>query len=282
MKQQTYDKIMYWVDKADFEVSGFGTVKYDGKDFHVVDAILLKQEGGATHTDIDAESLSKAQYELRNAEGDLRFWWHSHVNMQAFMSGTDTTTIKDIAKQGWCVAAVFNKRREYQTALAYTYNTPFAGEQIAYQEKVPLLFTNTLSAEMVAQLDAEYDAHVTKKVYKPLMHGELHDWSGYESWKKYTAEDYKRDDLPAAKKVGQKISEQSWMGKQYASSEITPEIAEEARILGIKPKKWLKMCNTLSIDELDMYFEAINRGMSISEVKRELDGIPKQSFNQTY
>lgn len=279
IKQETFDKIMYWVDKADFEVSGFGTVKYDGKDFQVIDAILLKQEGGATHTDIDATSLSKAQYELRNSEGELRFWWHSHVNMQAFMSGTDTNTIKDIANQGWCVAAVFNKRREYQTALGYTYNTPFAGQQIAYQEKVPLLITGSLSDEAKARLDAEYDEHVTEKKYKPLTHGELHNWAGYESWREYANSTvYERDDKPAAKKV----SEASWMGKQYASSEITPEIVEEARILGIKPKKWLKMCNTLSIAELDVYFEAINRGMNISEMKRELNGIPAQSLNQTY
>lgn len=264
MSQETCNKIMYWVDKADFEVSGFGTCKYADGIFTVTDAILLKQEGGATHTDIDPTALSKAQYELRNAEGDLRFWWHSHVNMEAFMSGTDTTTIKDIAKQGWCVAAVFNKRRQYQTAIGYKYETPFGGSLVHYEEKLPLELTMSLSAELIAELEESYNEHVTEKKWgrwpkDSRDQGDFYDWSHWTMYDKTP---------PATKKA--------------PVNDITPEIAEEARILGIKPKKWLRMCNTLSTAELDMYFEAINRGMSITDYRRSAYGVSERALNKTY
>lgn len=254
MSRATHDKIMYWVDKADFEVSGFGTVTYDGKDFLVNDVILLKQEGGAAHTDIDPLSLSKAQYELRGSEGELRFWWHSHVNMQAFMSGTDQATIKEIAQQGWCVAAVFNKRGEYQTALGYKYDTPFAGSRVHYEEKLPLSITYNMDAALKDSLDAQYDEHVTEKKWQTTQPS----FQGYDTWW-----DYQKswDKGPAAKK-GEPL-----LGFSDRNT-LSPEIVEEARILGIKPQKWFKMCNKLSIAELDPYFEAINRGLSISEMKR--------------
>ena len=41
-----YQQVMYWVNRADFEVSGLGKVVREGKDtFRVVSAHLLKQEG---------------------------------------------------------------------------------------------------------------------------------------------------------------------------------------------------------------------------------------------
>lgn len=253
MSKEVHDKIMYWVDKADFEVSGFGTVKYEDSTFKVTDAILLKQEGGATHTDIDPTSLSKAQYELRNADGDLRFWWHSHVNMNAFMSGTDKATVQEIAQQGWCVALVFNKRREYESALGYIYETPFGGRKIEYAEKIPFsVLQEPMSAELIAQLDAEYSAHVTEKKYTSFASMYDNTWNRWDEYDKGATARRASPNLPLLSGIPN-------------INEITPELAEEARILGIKPKKWLKMCNTKPMDELDQYFEFINAGLTISE-----------------
>ena len=233
IKPDVFEKIMYWVDKADFEVSGFGTVKYNGTDFVVTDAILLKQEGGAVHTDIDPEALSKAQYDLRNADGDLRFWWHSHVDMQAFMSGTDTATIKEIAQAGWCVAAVFNKRREYQTALGYINTTPFGGNVLTYQEKLPLLIQTPLSVEEKNELDRLFDERVTRK--SPIM----------------TFNDYlmNSDKGPAAMKKDAKV-------EQDALAEA--ELVEEARALGIKPNKWEKIRRKCTPEQLDKYYDKLD------------------------
>lgn len=61
---------------------------------------------------MDAASIAKAMYETRDDEGMFNFWWHSHVNMGVFWSGTDMDTIRQIGSQGFVVATVFNKKNE--------------------------------------------------------------------------------------------------------------------------------------------------------------------------
>jgi hypothetical protein len=116
--QQVYKKIMYWVDKSQYEVSGLGTVVVqDDGSLRVTGAILLPQVNTTTHTDISPENVCKAMYETRNEPGELRFWWHSHVQMGVFWSGEDMSTIKDIGKGGWVLATVFNQKRELRSAV---------------------------------------------------------------------------------------------------------------------------------------------------------------------
>lgn len=263
MTKAVHDKIMYWVDKADFEVSGFGNVVWNDTDkvFKITDAILLKQEGGAAHTDIDPLSLSKAQYELRNAEGDLRFWWHSHVNMSAFMSSQDKSTIQEIGEQGWCVALVFNKRREFESAVGFVCNTPF-GNVVEYKEKIPFEITDSMDPALKAELDRQYDEHVTQKKY-----------TAFRDW-----EDYEGNFAGYREQMGIKPPKQlALLGN---NSELTAEIVEEARILGINPQKWWTMCQTKGLYELDTYFEFINLGLTAKEGFKALKALRKQGFNQ--
>lgn len=123
--REAYDKIMHYVNKTNFEVSGFGNVEVIDGVPTVTDIILLKQENHATETEIDGASFAKAIYDhyTLGTKGELKFWWHSHVNMGCFWSGTDMATIKSLTKDGWYIHGVFNKKGEYK--LAYTNNDPF-------------------------------------------------------------------------------------------------------------------------------------------------------------
>lgn len=273
MQKETHDKIMYWIDKADFEVSGFGNVIWDQekREFLITDAILLKQEGGAAHTDIDPLSLSKAQYELRNAEGDLRFWWHSHVNMAAFMSSTDKNTIQEISQQGWCVALVFNKRREFESAVGFVCNTPF-GNVVEYKEKIPFeVLTPPKSDWQIAwerKLDEEYSAHVTEKTYTRASYYSQ-DWEEYDK----TMANYRAE-------MGIKPPQQlALLSTKHNDDFLSPELVEEARILGIKPHKWFEMCQRKDLVELDTYFEFINLGLTAQEGFKALKVLKKQGYN---
>jgi len=170
-------RIWHWVEKADFEVSGFGKVSYDSEQnaFIVHSVCLLKQEGGAAHTDIDPGSLSRAQYLLRDSPGDLRFWWHSHVNMGVFMSAQDRKTVEEMGEQGWCLAVVYNKRRERKSAISYSYQTSFK-RALAYQEDLPIeTVMSAPTLEQIAAWDAEFDENVIKKswqqTYFPTTYG---------------------------------------------------------------------------------------------------------------
>jgi hypothetical protein len=117
--EDVFRKIMYWIDKADFEVSGLGKIIVDKERnvIRVVDAILLKQEGSSAATELDAAAIGKAMFLLKDTPGDLRWWWHSHVNMNVFWSGTDQGTIKQLGTGGWFTATVFNKKREMKSAF---------------------------------------------------------------------------------------------------------------------------------------------------------------------
>ena len=199
--QLVYDKVMHWVNKADFEVSGFGTVKYDAAThaFIIVDAYLLKQEGGAAHTDIDASALGKLMYDTRSDEGDLKWWWHSHVKMSVFWSSTDTDTIHSLGKEGWAVATVFNQKNEMKSAICYKSKSDF-NDLIHTDHDLPTEITKTLpAAEVVSQWDESFTTHVTEKKWQPQTyiggsyhtrdpydyseyyeHGDARDW-----WTKY-------------------------------------------------------------------------------------------------
>ena len=154
-------KIRYWVDKCNKEVSGFGLVKYDKEknEFTVTDAFLLEQTVGAAHTDIDAAALGKLLYKTRAEEGELKFWWHSHVNMDVFWSSQDQSTILDMGKNGWIVASVFNKREEVRSAVAYVATSALNDskpETVFYDDISTYILKPALDADLEKQLESQY------------------------------------------------------------------------------------------------------------------------------
>ena len=135
--REVFNKIMHWVNKSNDEVSGFGKCTYYKETgvLYVHDAYLLKQTNGAAHTDIDGQSLARLTYKTREEEGELKWWWHSHVNMQVFWSGTDTATIKELASQGWIGATVFNKREEMRSAIGVVTKSDILGDEVLIRDE---------------------------------------------------------------------------------------------------------------------------------------------------
>ena len=196
--REAYDKIMYYVHKAKFEISGLGNVQIINGVPTVTDIILLKQENDPTETEIEADAITKALYDhhVSGMEGELKFWWHSHVDMGVFWSGTDKTTIWDLTKNGWFVHGVFNKKDEYKLAYSnydeISKQKVFADdlkleidEDMIYieeniEEQVKILeiedtitrlydsigkIEDTVNKNIAAECDPKYDELVTDKVY---------------------------------------------------------------------------------------------------------------------
>ena len=115
---KVYKKVMHWIDKAPGEVSGLGKVVHDAQTniIRVVDAILLPQKNTGSTTEIEASDVAKAMFLTKDSPGTLRWWWHSHVNMNVFWSGTDVATIKQLGGGGWFLSTVLNKKREMKSA----------------------------------------------------------------------------------------------------------------------------------------------------------------------
>lgn len=162
---EVFRKIMHWVNKSQYEVSGLGTVVLEGNGiFRVTQAILLPQKNGAAHTDIEPEDVGKLMYAMKDSLGDLRFWWHSHVDMDVFWSGTDWDTIKKIGQGGWFLSTVFNKAREMRSAYygVEGQNTPWGVSPLFLDELETTVdhFTDDKTAEW----DAQYKDMVTNNV----------------------------------------------------------------------------------------------------------------------
>lgn len=158
-----FHKIMYWINKEDYEVSGLGMIEVDHERnvMRVVDTILLTQENTSTTTEIDGHAIGRAMHEFRQRQspGTLKWWWHSHVSMGVFWSGTDEAAIKclgggDTENASWFAATVFNQRREMLSA--YVQNRPIKMIQTGIETKV----CQRLDQSVVAAWDAEYDEKV--------------------------------------------------------------------------------------------------------------------------
>jgi hypothetical protein len=121
-----YQKMCRWVDMAQGEVSGLGTVN-EGRDasgrmmhYIVDDVFLLKQDSGGVNTVLDDQAVGEFLIEMAKAGNDLssiKLWWHSHGPMEAFWSGTDEACIANLANSGGFVSIVTNKARKVLTRI---------------------------------------------------------------------------------------------------------------------------------------------------------------------
>lgn len=175
--RDAYDKIRYYVDRTDFEISGLGVVENIKGVPTVTDVILLKQENSHTETELDPVALNKADYDfmMSGKEGALKFWWHSHNSMDVYWSKTDYEAIDQLTGNGEFFHGVFNHKGEFR--IAYTnykdYNIFIddmdleIDENLVSKEKQELLIQlDQLNLNMEAELEADYKKLVTEIAYK--------------------------------------------------------------------------------------------------------------------
>lgn len=151
MSREQFYEIQYLTNKCDKEISGMGTIIIDKDHNFVVEKLfLLNQECSGAATDLDAAAVNKCLYDTRECQGTLSFWWHSHVNMGAFFSGQDKTTIQEHGSNGFMLGLVINKRGEYKIALGTS------KPRIYTETGIDLLITENIDASLTERLDREY------------------------------------------------------------------------------------------------------------------------------
>lgn len=112
-------KIQYWADAADGEVSGLGIIEQEGDRTIVREVFILEQECTGADTELNPEAIAKLMTDLMQEGKDpakLKFWWHSHVNMGVFWSGTDDQCAETLSHE-FAFSTVVNKRGESKTRL---------------------------------------------------------------------------------------------------------------------------------------------------------------------
>lgn len=125
-------KLKYFIEECETEVSGFGKVRVVkveeettpawGKEqivqdqyLEIYDLEILTQQVSGVHSTIEEEDLAKFLYEKQKkgeSVADYKVWWHSHVDMAAFFSGTDTGTIDGSTEFPYLISIVGNKAGE--------------------------------------------------------------------------------------------------------------------------------------------------------------------------
>jgi len=175
------EQIQYWVDKADNECSGLGDawLDLDKKEVRITRAFMLDQECSAVDTELDEKAIAKAMYEAHQDESNgikrnIKFWWHSHVNMEVFWSGTDTKAMEELSEQSWFVNIVFNKKREMLGAISYPYKKEAVGyieEGITYDNDLKIEVEGSIFSETeIAAMDKEFKEKYKVRTVKTTMY----------------------------------------------------------------------------------------------------------------
>lgn len=117
MSKEAKKKIMDYVIACDTEITGFFDVDFDReRNVFVIENIypLLEQEGSGAEVEMSAAGIETFNLALMDQGVTQlpRGWWHSHVNMGVFFSGTDREAMEDLTNETFNVSIVANKNKE--------------------------------------------------------------------------------------------------------------------------------------------------------------------------
>jgi len=115
-----YLKLKYFTENTDTEVSGLGKVRVTRGYFEVYDIEVFEQNVSMISSDLEIESLVKFLIDKtlkKESVKDYKVWWHSHIDMPAFFSLTDDTTINRSTEFPYLISIVTNKDEESMARL---------------------------------------------------------------------------------------------------------------------------------------------------------------------
>lgn len=172
----TYRKIMAYASICETEISGFADVEYniERNVFIAGEVYLPEQDATEVAVHFEEETMSKFMMERIEAGAKQlpRIWWHSHVDMTAYLSRTDEDTLEELQNETFIIALVVNKKKE-MAAKAYVCvesETTVFGETIKKKEWIaidPLIARVELEYERIPEtLKKEVGEKVKKKEYQ--------------------------------------------------------------------------------------------------------------------
>lgn len=148
------------------EVGGFGRTSFTDKgDIYVDDILIPPQEVQPAHTAIEVEHLEWLLARLAERGenmDDWRLWWHSHCNMGVTPSGTDLTTLDELARDAWdsyAVGMVVNSRDE-------RYSWVSVAKPLVLKQELKVVTQGYVDEEVKAEV-TEMMGLVKRKAYTP-------------------------------------------------------------------------------------------------------------------
>lgn len=162
------EKMKAFIEIAPQEISGLGTVISENGVYLIDDIYLLKQACTPAYTELDQGKIIEFMTDQINEGNDdvvnrLRLWWHSHVNMGTFWSGTDRATIEAMQADEVWISIVGNKRGSRRVSVDY-YNPRICFDCVPLQ----VIKTKADLSGVKEWCQKEIDEKVTFRTYLPV------------------------------------------------------------------------------------------------------------------
>ena len=176
ISSKNFDKMISYAQLAykeyGSEISGMlPVIKKDNK-LVMCEPEILKQDCTPGTTDLDKDALSvyfnekTTEYINLVPNNIIYCWWHSHHNMDAFWSGTDTSTINGFAQNGSIFAIVVNNKAEYK--ITYAEKRKVAGVESIVHSKVELEIENNNEDALLKEIKEKVSVERGASKYKGL------------------------------------------------------------------------------------------------------------------
>lgn len=199
IESEAFLKMQLYVQQTSTEIAWHGTVTKTDKDYIIHDVFLYPQKIAATTVQTDQSNYNAWTEELDDETfNNMRFQGHSHVNMGAFPSGTDTNYYNDmiqvLSKNDFYIFMILNKSGDMYILL---YDL---AKNIVYNK-------NDIDVKIIATGTADLIAHINKEKADYCV-APTYNYPHYQDYTKYnksyptltemqrkftTAEDYMRD-----------------------------------------------------------------------------------------
>ena len=119
--KKAYQKLKYFVQNVDTEISGLGESEIITPDMIGIDNIeIFPQSCTKANTKLDEDELAKFLYNKTIKNEDVskyNIWFHSHNDASVFWSYTDEHTIETTTSNAYLISLVVNKKMEMLARL---------------------------------------------------------------------------------------------------------------------------------------------------------------------
>lgn len=167
ISQNALDKMQIYIESVNIEIGWLGTLIKKAEDhYYLEDVFLLEQKCHGTNTTITADGQSKLIMELMekgklDVLNNIKFWGHSHVNMDVSPSTQDEDTLKMLkpdVNPDFFLRGIFNKSGKVKFTL-YDYINNMIVDNVDWSPE------KYLNESLISEIKAEIKEKVTEKTY---------------------------------------------------------------------------------------------------------------------
>lgn len=164
--EEAYGKMVRLLHHAPKEVGALMIGVIENGDAHVLDIVVTKQSVTGAHVDFEQEGIDMATMQATMAGQVVIGWFHSHVNMAAFWSGTDMKTINDLIAhtEDYLVSIVANKKLDFKGRIDYYVDSTF-GVTREFVDDTPVIPMFTNAERFDEEILSAMAENVTEHIY---------------------------------------------------------------------------------------------------------------------